>query len=425
MNRMNAKDLLIKRISFFIFCLILSSKSQAGLFDSLLIDQSCPYQNTTLNCDSEQSKDSVQKVSQNSLRILQATCEQKNQTSFCQETFKRFPFLKGRERSCSVQGMCETYHMGSKAKALEGCQSGILAASKHLAQQAPQSLEEAQKMIGKFSQEMWEILKFLPQSSLLNWETLKNCFHQEGECSNPAIKKYLMELPAQAKNEVFAMLAEAEHFQCLDSVGRYELFCYQGVLTSAQIVNPINKINRVVRISKILPEVPAKAIHWVDRLKDTKVAKLEEKIGSKIEVVRDYSFDKNFPVYNIKESSKDQLIGTLDVVYNPSKDEIKMGHMYTHHDYREMGVGSALMENVLEDFPDVKVITSDSLVDMNRDIANKFINQGLSLKDSIKQTPAYKIREKFGYSEILPESIDPFMFSFSVKKPDLQSGRSH
>jgi GNAT superfamily N-acetyltransferase len=102
-----------------------------------------------------------------------------------------------------------------------------------------------------------------------------------------------------------------------------------------------------------------------------------------------------------------------------------MGHMYTHHEYREMGVGSALMENVLEDFPDVKVITSDSLVDMNRDIANKFINQGLSLKDSIKQTPAYKIREKFGYSEILPESIDPFMFSFSVKKPDLQSGRSH
>jgi hypothetical protein len=73
--------------------------------------------------------------------------------------------------------------------------------------------------------------------------------------------------------------------------------------------------------------------------------------------------------------------------------------------YKKSGLGEALFKLVLRKYPDTQVIQVRVLVEDNKAALEQALKEGATLEEAIKRTPSYKIRAKFGFTEIIPESI--------------------
>ena len=68
-------------------------------------------------------------------------------------------------------------------------------------------------------------------------------------------------------------------------------------------------------------------------------------------------------------------------------------------DFRRQGVHTALIARILTEYPHIKVLIGD-LADDNKSLYEKALEQGLSVEEAIKSTPAYKTRVKLGFSQV-------------------------
>lgn len=84
-------------------------------------------------------------------------------------------------------------------------------------------------------------------------------------------------------------------------------------------------------------------------------------------------------------------------------------------DFKKIGVATALFAILLRRFPKTEEIYTDFLGETNREEVEKGIASGLSIEESIKQTPTYKIRALMGFSEIIPQSINKF-YGYAVRR---------
>lgn len=65
-----------------------------------------------------------------------------------------------------------------------------------------------------------------------------------------------------------------------------------------------------------------------------------------------------------------------------------------------MGASRVLLGSLLDRYPETKVIYLESLSMDNMDVYRKAIAEGYSQLAAVKKTPAYKIREYFGFTEL-------------------------
>ena len=109
-------------------------------------------------------------------------------------------------------------------------------------------------------------------------------------------------------------------------------------------------------------------------------------------------------------------IAYLQIKYEQGVLEIE--YIAVHEDFRRMHLGFELMRLVLQQYPEVEVITVSNLIETNFKVKQAYLAQGYSIEDAIRETPAYKIRARLGFSEIVPGSIaPPHNDGFQVRKP--------
>lgn len=113
------------------------------------------------------------------------------------------------------------------------------------------------------------------------------------------------------------------------------------------------------------------------------------------------------------------LAGYLDVRITNilGRKVMKVINMEVELRYARQYIGTYMMAKILYDHPDVEVIKS-TLFDSNFNQYNNQIQHGASHIDALKTTPAYKIRARFGYTEIVRAHNKGFYLGhFIVKKP--------
>jgi hypothetical protein len=144
------------------------------------------------------------------------------------------------------------------------------------------------------------------------------------------------------------------------------------------------------------------------------IGKLESGVGGSVRVLE--KGDEKFTDVRIYHPTSGLKMGEVDASYVRSKKELEVGTMTTADEYQQMGVGEALMEGLLRKFPETQIISTGALVKTNEYLLETAMRKGLSLEAAIKETPAYKIRARFGYTEIVPGSITRD-YGFKVRKP--------
>ena len=83
--------------------------------------------------------------------------------------------------------------------------------------------------------------------------------------------------------------------------------------------------------------------------------------------------------------------------------------------YRRLGASEALLEAILQKHPGVVTINTQFLTGDNRKVIWQGLSAGLDDRAALMRTPAYRIRAKFGFTEIV--SIAPDGGSFRVRRP--------
>lgn len=86
--------------------------------------------------------------------------------------------------------------------------------------------------------------------------------------------------------------------------------------------------------------------------------------------------------------------------------------------YKKSGLGEALLKLALRKYPETQVIQVKVLIEDNKAVLEEGLKQGLRMDEAIKRTPSYKIHAKFGFTDIIPESILPEKdgYGFAVRR---------
>ena len=82
---------------------------------------------------------------------------------------------------------------------------------------------------------------------------------------------------------------------------------------------------------------------------------------------------------------------------------------------QKMGIGKALLAQALATYPSTKTITTKHLSQVNLAELHRVERAGIPWPESIKFTPAYKIRAQFGFSKLKTDSRNEDD-GFSVEK---------
>lgn len=128
-------------------------------------------------------------------------------------------------------------------------------------------------------------------------------------------------------------------------------------------------------------------------------------------------------VKSVKLTDEETKIAILDasgrelssVSYVTKGSKANVEYMETLPGIRGQGYGSEAFSMFVKKNPKIKVI--DGTLSMtNRGVVQDFLKQGMSCEDSIRQSPAFKLRSKYGFTKILSAVCGPQDFSLSVGK---------
>jgi hypothetical protein len=148
----------------------------------------------------------------------------------------------------------------------------------------------------------------------------------------------------------------------------------------------------------------------------------ESKYGKRL-VVTERSKTDWYEKNNVIEIStpigyeKSEVVATMYYEWEPVRQEVSIGYMGVTEKLdalKNNGFGTALMEKVLKIHPITKIISTSQLSLDNLKVYKNAINSGMTAENAIKQTPAFKIRSKFGFTEIQVIDISG---GFIAKKP--------
>lgn len=156
--------------------------------------------------------------------------------------------------------------------------------------------------------------------------------------------------------------------------------------------------------------------HTLFENNQTSKENVESKLNTKLNVfvrlddeaagVRDYSI-------RIRDNREVYAIALFSFYEDIANTEIIQMRVYSP--YKKLGLGSLMMEEILKTLPKTEAIIVRGLKDDNLEVLEKYLKEGYSQIDAIKKTPAYKIRAKFGFSEIIRGTIT-IKDGFSVRK---------
>lgn len=148
-----------------------------------------------------------------------------------------------------------------------------------------------------------------------------------------------------------------------------------------------------------------------------RLSNLEKKFGTEIQVVLDEKGHSDESVkYKIRlKHANGYTMGYVLFHYHPKQHLLDIESMDVLTDFKKSGVGEVLMDQALVRF-ETEQIAVESLASDNAAVLQQKLAEGLSAVEAIKQTPAYKIRQKLGFSQIIPESINS-NFGFIVRRP--------
>ena len=93
-------------------------------------------------------------------------------------------------------------------------------------------------------------------------------------------------------------------------------------------------------------------------------------------------------------------IGDVSFAYRPDDKTIFIDTVSIDRHHQSMGASRVLLGSLLDRYPETKVIYLESLSMDNMDVYRKAIAEGYSQLAAVKKTPAYKIREYFGFTEL-------------------------
>jgi hypothetical protein len=150
---------------------------------------------------------------------------------------------------------------------------------------------------------------------------------------------------------------------------------------------------------------------------EERLTNLEKKFSTEIKVVLDEKGrNEEGTQYKIRLKHADgYTVGSVLFSYNPKKRLLEIENMDVLSDFKKSGVGEVLMDQALLRFETTQIAV-ESLASDNAAVLQQGLAKGLSTIEAIKQTPAYKIRQKMGFTEIIPASINA-NFGFIVRRP--------
>ncbi len=416
------------------------------LFRSLKV--SCPYEdlksNNKKNCSLSKTKNIALETS---LNFAQANCHHKNKSSLCRELKEHYPFIADQGNSCEPQSLCPFPSATSLKNALEVCHKGELRAAQEFGTELQQIKVSAEQILAKFDEDVSQVIS--DQTRQL-WTALKSCVLDKSACSPSQILSYLKSLPAGLHEDLVELIETADALECLEPEARIELLCYvrasYGIdfATSMATGGVVGKGGKLLfgtfkKINGARKKTPAlgKNENDLDPLKLPVVltgrAKLEKKMSGPVEFEIMHGSKKidamksELPapsLFTVYSKSKARL-GDMRVTYEAKGKTLHIDSMFTEEEFRKMGVGEALMEKAIQEFPDTQIISVKELTQTNKERVQKSLVKSKSeraqplqeLEDAIKESPAYKIRSNLGYCEIIPDSINPQTLGFKVRCP--------
>lgn len=141
-------------------------------------------------------------------------------------------------------------------------------------------------------------------------------------------------------------------------------------------------------------------------------ARIEKKLGFpiKLEIDEDpMHFKHSITVYDPKGDS----IANFEYIRENTTMTVEKIVVYKS-EHRKKGMSELLMANFLHRHPDTEKIMA-GFKDDNQSVVHSFLEKGYSCQDALKQSPAYKMRVKFGFSKITFAQCDPF-YSLTVTR---------
>ena len=115
----------------------------------------------------------------------------------------------------------------------------------------------------------------------------------------------------------------------------------------------------------------------------------------------------------VKASNYTKKVGYIE--YTPKGKVLDIDYVQSY--VEKEGVSTAAFGEMLRRQPQAQIIVTRLSMD-NKSIAQGFLDQGMSCIDALKETPAYKVRAKFGFTKILNASCPQYNhFVLDVAKP--------
>jgi hypothetical protein len=143
------------------------------------------------------------------------------------------------------------------------------------------------------------------------------------------------------------------------------------------------------------------------------VRTLEKNLNRKCNLLFESIDEPEIKVIAVKDGARS--IASQD--YDIEDGVLTTGFTYVTPSYRDAGVSTLMLERIVTAYPEITAIRADALTRTNIYEIEDAVRDGAKLPEAIRKTPAYKIRAQLGFTEIVPGSIDPDNFAFTVRKP--------
>lgn len=156
--------------------------------------------------------------------------------------------------------------------------------------------------------------------------------------------------------------------------------------------------------------------HVLFERQKTSKEKIEDKLNTRLEVfLRLDHQDSEIRDYSIRIRDGHEVYSIALFSYYEDISGVEVIQMKVYSGYNRLGLGSLMMEEIIKALPEARVIIVRGLKGHNLEVVEKHLALGLTQIEAIKKTPAYKIRAKLGFTEIIPGSVNDHD-GFTVRK---------
>ncbi len=121
--------------------------------------------------------------------------------------------------------------------------------------------------------------------------------------------------------------------------------------------------------------------------------------GAKSRILIRYTDLKNYHAMSLIDPATKQPIGIVHYSILDDGKTLHINLIRINKVNRGFGYSEMLFQSILKEHPGIKTITTD-LVDKNLQILNDALARDMPLEDAIRETPAYKVRKRIGFSDM-------------------------